>query len=336
MLLEIILFVLGFIFLIEGSDLFVKVSSKLAKKLGVSNFVIGLTIVAVGTSLPELISCIFASIKNQGNIIIGTIIGSNIANIGLVGGIIALMTAIKTKKQRVNKDGKILILIELLLIILIINQIISKTEGLLFMLLYLIYSVYTYKSKQKITEKKSTNQFTRYFLNLSYLNLIKKEFIKHKRKKIKKGIIIDIIILITSGLSILLGAKLIVDKTIFFANLFNISKNIIGLSIIAIGTSLPELSISISAVKKGVKELALGNIIGSCIANILLILGISSIINPLSIPKLTLYYTIPFMFIITTLFLLFIKKDLKIKKYKGFILLSLYIIFLISLFLQRI
>ena len=141
-----------------------------------------------------------------------------------------------------------------------------------------------------------------------------------------------ILITVLSGAAVVFGAKYLVQEAIFFANLLNIPENIIGLSLIAIGTSLPELFISVSAALKGYGNIAVGNIIGSNIANIFLVIGVSGLISPIEIIKSTIYYTAPFMIFMSILLLVFIRSQWKIRRIEGTIFLILYTIFMVLLF----
>jgi len=338
MIINVALFLLGIVLLIKGSDFFVKHSSVIAKKIGISEFIIGLTLVAIGTSLPELISSIVASTKNQSEIILGNVVGSNIANIGLIGGIIGILAIKKTKQDVQMRDIMIMIFTLIIFYLFILDGTINIIEGLVFLILYIAYIVFLLEDNQGKKDKRTFKHFLVFFLKFKYIkslkNRIKKESVS-KQKFEETKMLGNLLSIILSGVAIYLGARFLVEQTIFFGDYFGISKTIIGLSVIALGTSLPELGVSISAVKRGFGGIALGNLIGSNISNILLVLGVSSLINEILIDKLTLYYSGVFMLFISLVFWLFMRTDYKLKKREGIFLLMLYVGFLVSLILIR-
>ena len=346
-LLNILLFVVGLILLIKGADFFIKAAASIAKKLGVSEFVIGLTLVALATSLPELAASIASALKNESGIIIGNVVGSNIANIGLIVGLGAALRVIKTNKEMLKRDGYIMLFAALLFLVFIIDGSIGRFEAGFFLLLYVSYMMFLFSLEKEVKEKYHFKEFLIYFFKFRYITTIRSRILarkkknKHKvspqeKKKIKKlftaGLVNDFIMLIVGGGVIVLGANYVISEAIFFANLLGISSTLIGISLIALGTSLPELSVSLRALGKGYGNIAIGNIIGSNIANIFLILGVSGLMLPLEITKSVLFFSAPFMIFISALLLLFMRKDWKVSRYEGLALILLYILFMIVLF----
>jgi cation:H+ antiporter len=345
---EIILFIAGLILLVKGADYFIKSAASIAKKLGVSGFIIGLTLVALGTSIPELASSIVAALRNASGIIIGNVIGSNIANIGLIIGVAATIALIKTKKQMIWRDGLIMLFASGLFYIFMINNVISRIEAGILLLLYVAYMAFLIEEQPKF-EDYHFGHFLRYFFRFRYLYTIRSkllapfipkkkdhrkdkkyspEMTKKEKELFRKDLIKDFLIVFISGAAVVFGAKYLVQEAIFFATLLNIPENIIGLSLIAIGTSLPELFVSVSAALKGYGNIAVGNVIGSNIANIFLIIGVSGLIAPISIIRTTLLYTAPFMILMTILLLAFIRSQWKIRRIEGTIFLILYAVFM--------
>ena len=351
---EIILFLVGLVLLVLGAEYFIKSSASIAKKLGISEFIIGLTLVALGTSIPELASSIVAALANASGIIIGNVVGSNIANIGLIVGIAATIALIKTKKEMIWRDGLIMIFASVLFYIFMLNGSISKIEAGILLLLYIAYMAFLIEEQPEF-EEYHFGHFLRYFLEFRYLNTIKSklfapfipkkndhrknkkyspEMTKKEKELFRKGLIKDILITILSGAAVVFGAKYLVQEAIFFANLFNVPDTLIGLSLIAVGTSLPELFVSVSAAFKGYGNIAVGNIIGSNIANIFLIIGVSGLIRSIEIIKGTLYYTAPFMIFMSILLLVFIRSQWKIRRIEGTIFLVLYAVFMTLMFVN--
>ncbi|MBD3249643.1 calcium/sodium antiporter [Candidatus Woesearchaeota archaeon] len=346
MYIHIFIFLLGLVLLVKGSDLFVKSAASIAKKLGVSEFIIGLTLVAFGTSLPELASATAASIKDASGIILGNVMGSNIANICLILGLAALFGTAKTYKEMLRRDGYILLMVTFIFLIFIADGTISRIKGVFFLLMYISYTFFLFEMGPEL--KYDYRDFIRYLYKFRYLmtirsriiagfNNLKNKVSSREKREIKAlfkaGLMKDFLMLIITCLAIILGANYLVEESIFFAYLLNIPQTLIGITVIAIGTSLPELSVAVSAVKKGFGDIAIGGVIGSNISNIALILGVSSLIRPLSVIRSTIYFTAPFLMIVSIIFVVFIRTRWKIQKKEAIALLGLYTIFMILILL---
>jgi cation:H+ antiporter len=337
---NILLLIVGLILLVKGSDFFVKTASSIAQKLGVSELIIGLTLVAIGTSIPELFSSIFASLKQEGDIVIGNVMGSNIANIGLIVGMAATIAVITTKEEMLRRDGYIMLLAAFLCYIFIFDGLISRIEAIPFLLLYIAYLVFLVETKQGREGKYHFKEFLKYFLKFGYLKAMSQRIKSSPNRKTggegsgepEKRLGRDLILLAASGVAIVGGANYLIDGAVFVAELFAVPKTIIGISLVAVGTSLPEVAVSLTASRRGYGNIAIGNIIGSNIANIFLILGVSSLIFPLPIGESTIRYTGPFMIVMTILLLVFIKTQWEVRRYEGIGLLLLYIGFMIFIF----
>jgi len=258
-----ILLILGFVFLIKGADLLVDGASSLAKRFKISDIVIGLTIVAFGTSAPELVVNIIASWQGAADIAISNILGSNIANILLIGGIAAMIYPIRVNKGTAWKEIP-MSLFAVLFLLLIANDFfipktsasfISRLDGMVLIGFFLVFLYYTF-GMAKVEGQE-----------------------KEDYKKHKLGITIAYIVIGIASLTI--GGKWIIDSVSVIALKFGFSQALVGLTVVAIGTSLPELATSAVAAFKKSADLAIGNIVGSNIFNIFWILGLSSIIRPL-------------------------------------------------------
>ncbi|MBU0466532.1 MAG: calcium/sodium antiporter [Nanoarchaeota archaeon] len=332
----------GLILLVKGSDYFVKSAASISKRFGVSEFVIGLTLVAFGTSIPELASSVAASLNRSSGLIIGNVVGSNIANIGLIIGITSLVAVIKTNKGMLKRDGYIMVFVALIFLIFSLNGTISRLESGVLLLLYVAYTLFLFEMKPELEGKYNFKEFFEYLYKFQYVTTIRKKalsgFSKNKKKEMvgvaKVGLFKDFVVLIFGGIAIVFGAKYLVGQAVYFADIFNLPQTLVGISLIAIGTSLPELSVSISAARKGFANIAIGNIIGSNIANVLLVAGISGIIFPLEVLRSTVYYIIPFMIFMSVLLLAFLRTRWKITKIEGAILLLLYVVFMVLLVTQ--
>jgi len=347
--LEFLIFGIALAVLVKGADFFIDSASKLAKYFGVSDFVVGLTIVALGTSLPEFASAIAATLRGNTGLVIGNIVGSNIANMGLILGLSSIIVVLEIKKTMFRRDGLFLIIISILFLIFALNKNISRIEGLVLYTLFMFYISYLFKfqpSKGRFGFHKYLANFNgAFFKRLIRPNTYKEiilegfKFIGPKRKSLTPeeetflNMFKNVSLLIIGGIAIFYGAKYLIPSAVNISVYFKIPEDIVGLVLIALGTSLPELFVCLTALKKGLGNILIGNIIGSNIANILFIGGVSAIIHPLSINTISLYYTIPFMILMTFMLLTFIRSHWILRMFEGLILLTLYILFIISLVL---
>ena len=256
LLIAILFIVVGFIFLVKGADLFVESASSVAKKLGVSSLIIGLTIVAFGTSMPELAVSVTAALQGANEIAVGNVVGSNIINLLIVAGGSACIYPIVVNKTILNRDWPISIIAAVLLTIMLIDQKISILEGAVLLVCFVTMLVVQIKQTKKSEDiQADTNDsFEKLFLFLI--------------------IGID---------GIVIGVQLVVDGATSLARIMGLSETLIGLTIVAFGTSLPELVTSLVAAKKGENEIAMGNVIGSNLFNIFCILGVSAVLHPIAV-----------------------------------------------------
>ena len=287
----IILLILGFILLFFGADWLVEGSKDIANRLNIPTIVIGLTLVSLGTSLPEAAVSFTAALKGNSQISISNILGSDILNLCIIFGVVALFPSIKALPEDIFKSTKRDILTSALAAIILSlfmifagSQVLPRALGysLLIMLAAYLLIIYRYSKNNENTEDHE-------------LTLVK-----------------SLLLILLGIVAVILGGQLVVQNSIILAKILNISDTIIGLTIVALGTSLPELTTSIISAKKGEHGIAIGNAIGSNIINILLILGVSSIISPLSINVHNIQDAIIFASInIVILLYLLLKKQLK-------------------------
>jgi cation:H+ antiporter len=263
MTLAIIYLLAGLVLLYFGAEGLVRGSSSLALRLGLSPLVVGLTVVAFGTSSPELMVSLRAALAGQSDISVGNVVGSNICNIGLILGLCALITPIATSSQIVRIDIPIMIGITALSLLLMADGNLGRTEGIIFVLILVAYVI-----------------FSIYIARRQPADALGAEF-GEEVKISKRGLAIDILMVI-GGLALLLfGARFLVDGAVIIARTYEWSEALIGLTIVAIGTSLPELATSLLAAIKKESDIAVGNIVGSNIFNLVGILGITAIVHPL-------------------------------------------------------
>jgi cation:H+ antiporter len=304
-----ILFVIGFVLLIAGANLLVEGSASIAKKLNISSIVIGLTIVAFGTSAPEFIVNIFASIQGNTDIAIGNILGSNIVNILFILGVSAVIFPLATKENTVWKEIPLSLLAAILLGVMVNDTLIdggtfsgiTRIDGIIFLAFFIIFLYYTF-GISKVTGENTD-------LEIKEMSYMKSS------------------LYIVGGLSgLIFGGKWIVDGAIKIAEGLNVSQSLIGLTIVAIGTSLPELATSAVAAYKKQSDIAIGNVVGSNIFNIFFILGFSALIRPLPFSKTSDIDIIMTIFSSLILFLImFIGKKHTIERWQGITMIIIYI-----------
>jgi cation:H+ antiporter len=259
MIIEVIFLVLGLVLLVVGSDLLLRSSVDLSLKYNVSKLVIGLTIVSFATSAPELLISVSSVLKDSSDIAVSNVIGSNIANIGMVFSIALLFVTIKIKKENIKYDFPWLIIVSLLFIWFLQDSQIDRFEGVVFTSVLVLFIIFSFKFR--VNENEDLDDLSTSNMSLSKI----------------------FIFLALSSILLYLGSELFVESSIFFANYFGVSERVIGLTMVAMGTSLPELATTLVAIYKKELDISIGNIIGSNIFNILAVIGITSIIRTLSI-----------------------------------------------------
>lgn len=318
MILSICLIAVGFLLLIKGADFLVDGASSIAKKFHIPEIIIGLTIVSIGTSMPELFISSTSNLNGSSDMAIGNIIGSNICNLLLILGLATVIRPIKFQREtRLIETPMCLIITIIFLVFCNTNLGISKFEAIVLISLFILFIIYTIfmAIKGEKFDKEDDDA---------------DEIIEENKSSIIKSIIF--IILGIVGLKF--GGDLTVNNSIIVAEKLNISEKIIGLTILAIGTSLPELVTSVTAAIKGNSDIAVGNIIGSNIFNILLILGISGLIAPLDY---NVTYNIQMAILITAMLVLslfpLIPPKNKMSRINGGIYLVMYAIYMLILFM---
>ena len=308
-----ILLIIGFFFLIKGADLFVDGAASIARKFNIPSMIIGLTIVAMGTSAPEAAVSITSSLSGQNDMSVANVVGSNFFNILVVLGVSSLISKLPVQKNTIKKDTPFLLIVSGLLLVFGINKYISRIEGLILLIVFVYFLYSTVKMAKSATNLDSSSD--------NEIALAESD--TTTQTPILKTVILSVI----GILGIVIGGDMVVDSATSIATLFGMSANLVGLTIVAIGTSLPEFVTSIVAIKKGETEIAIGNVIGSNIFNILLVLGLATFISPITISTLALIDTI-FMLCITILLYLFMKKDYSLLKKHGIILVGIYIVYM--------
>lgn len=317
-----LLLIIGFLLLIKGADMFVDGSSRLAKAFKIPPIIIGLTIVAFGTSTPEAAVSISASISGSSGISIGNAIGSNLVNISLILGLTAFITPLQVQKKTILKEIPLALLASIALLVLLLdvqlqglsNNALSRSDGIMLLLLFGVFLYYILE----VALKNKNNQ--------NYL--LKPVEVKGTKSK-------NLLILVIGLIGLVGGGYLVVYYGKEIALSLGMSETLVGLTIVAVGTSLPELVTSITAALKKESEIALGNIIGSNIFNIMFILGASATINPLTLNQ-NLVFDIVLMISLTFIVLIFsYTHQRKINRLEGLILALVYIAYLIFIIIRN-
>jgi cation:H+ antiporter len=305
MIVHILLFIAGLAALYFGADRLVSGAAGIATRFGIPALVVGLTVVAFGTSTPELVVSITATVKGKGDIALGNIIGSNIFNIALILGLAAVIRPLHIHLRSITSEIPIMILAALLMLILSIDNLINRLDGLLFLAGIVAFVFFSYRNERRESSLISEKEV--------------REFTKTASKNTSALFLTVSIVLGLTGLT--LGAELLVRSSVAFAVFFGFSEKFIGLTIVAFGTSLPEFATSIIAAIRAEADISVGNIIGSNIFNILAILGLASLVQPISLGGGLVasgyIWDYLLMILLSCLLWLFMKTGMKITRIEG-------------------
>lgn len=253
---QIVLLVVGFAMLVKGADWFVDGAAGIATKFGIPQLVVGLTIVAMGTSAPEAAVSITAALKDNAGITIGNVVGSNILNVLIILGLTGVITTVAIQKSTLKIEIPFMLVVTLVLMAMGANGgNVSRLEGVILWLLFIVY--------------------------LTYLFILAKKGNKDEEKPEERSVLKLLVLAVIGGVIVVLGSNVTVDAATAIARIIGLSENFIGLTIVALGTSLPELVTSVTAAKKGNADIAIGNIVGSNVFNILFVVGTSALIIPI-------------------------------------------------------
>ena len=312
---DLIYLILGIIGLYFGAEWLVGSSSKLALKIGVSPLVIGLTVVALGTSAPELAVCLRLNLESRPDAALGNIVGSNICNILLILGFSSLIRPLRVHRQIIRKELPILLMVSFALIVMLINKEVASWEGFILCVGIVIYILFSFKGANNSGEFKVEGESS------SEIDTVSSQG--------HNGIVL--IALLVAGLILLvLGAFFFEKGGIGLAKAFGVSEAVIGLTLLAFGTSLPELATSIVACMKNEGDIIVGNAVGSSIFNVLAILGITALFKPLSVNDINLIdYSIMIGAVIFCW--LFIYKKMELNRIKGVVFLGCYAAYITSI-----
>ena len=316
-------FIAGFILLVGGAEFLVRGASRIAARFNVSSTVIGLTIVAFGTSLPELLVSVVANIEGDGGseIAIGNIVGSNISNIGLTLGIAGLLAIIPIERSLLRREYPFLIGVTVLFILMSWNGTIGRVEAVFLLLGPVAFTYYSYTSARSSQHEHATE-------SLEVIEAIDAGIAQPSKHLIRDSIFV------ASGLAaLIIGAELLVTSSETIARAVGVSDLVIGLTLVSVGTGLPELATTIVAVLRNERGIAFGNVLGSNLFNMLSIGGISALIRPLPVPLHMRYFDFPVLLGITLLtFAICLPVPHQLVRWKGLLLVALYAGYIVALF----
>lgn len=304
MLIQVLIFAVSLAALIKGSDWFIESAERIGLSLGIPSFIIGVTIVAFGTSLPELATSIISVLEGESDIVIGNVVGSNITNILLVIGTVAVAAKrIKLRSSIMAIDMPMLIFSAFFLAYALMDQKISVFECVLFLIALAIFLIQSLSGNDDEETQRSAIAIK------------------------------DVGLFLLGGVLVYLGAKYTIDSLIFLASKLNVGTEMIAVSLVALGTSLPEVVVSLAAVRRGQVDIAIGNVIGSNIFNTYAVMAIPGLIGSLSIPASIMAFSLPLMVGVTILFA-FICLAREISRWEGAMLLLIYVYFIGNLITQ--
>lgn len=313
MIFTIILFLLGFVLITKGADIFIESTISVAKKTNIPEIVLGATIVSLATTFPELTVSAFASIQGHTTMSLGNAIGSIICNTGLALGLVAMIKPFKVDKKIFNSKAILLIISVTVLIILGMDKTIGRMDAMALIGLLVIYMINNYNSIPKTGSRRASNA-----ANIEYS---------------KSSDMIKLVVMFVIGITMMIiGSRLLVNNGIKIAEVLGVPQAVISLTVIALGTSLPELVSCLTAIRKSHNAISVGNILGANILNIVSVIGLSSFINDIPILKQTSMVDFPFMILLLLILIIptFIKQ--KIYRLQGLLMILTYIIYISTLY----
>ena len=325
MILHLVLFAVGLLMLYYSAGWLVKGSSSLARNLGLTPLVIGLTVVAFGTSAPELVVSLVSSIKGKSMIAIGNVVGSNICNIALVLGLSALVNPISGSRSVIQRDIPIMLGVSLYLLVISLNSKIGRLEGASLFGGIVVYTCFNYYAALKESRLKIHHE------SVAFAHAVEDiQYITSRSKQI---------VWITAGIvGVVVGAEILIDSAVAIMKVFGVSEKFIGLTIVALGTSLPELATSVVAALKKEMDISIGNLVGSNVFNILSVLGATALVKPIPISggfvQSGLLIDYLFMMFVSFLPWLMMRKTQTVTRRDGILLLSCYVGYVLYLIIK--
>ncbi len=343
--LSVFLMIVGLVMLVKGADIFVDAGSNIGRIFKISEIIIGLTFVCIGTGLPELLLSITASANGNADFVIGNIVGTNIFNMCCIMGMICIMNPLKLLRQTVRKDMNMSLLSSVILLVLLMDtfgtdltdNVISRTDGIILLLFFAVFMYYTlYEFGEYLRDRREKKYRERLEKKARGEEVPEEKKEEHVlTMKDVKAILKNLVIGIIGAAMVYFGAEIVVDNAVVIAHHFNVSQTFISIAIIAVGTSLPEITTSIAAIKKNRINIAIGNLIGSNMFNTLFVIGMAALVNPIKLTETSLLIDCA-VFVITCLTLvLFTKRKPEISRTEGLTLISIYIVYIAYVIFRR-
>jgi cation:H+ antiporter len=318
MLLQAGAFIAGLVGLYYGAEWLVLGSARLARSFGISALVVGLTVVAFGTSAPELVVSVVATLRDQSGVAVGNVVGSNIANIGLILGLAALISSMRVQMRLLTREMPVMLLATVAFLVFSYDGALSRIDGALLLAGFAGYMLMMLRAA-RIEPTLIESQFEGF-------EQAERMVDPDSSHRLRNTLLLIVGLIVLAG-----GAQLLVTSAVFFARALGISELVIGLTVVAIGTSLPELATSAIAALRGEADIAIGNIVGSNIFNILLILGVAPLVRPMAVDGTLFSFEIPVMVAFALVLPLLGRTGLKVARWEGLLLLLAYLAFTVVL-----
>ena len=348
MLSHIAILAVSLIVLVKSADWFVEFAGRAARRLGVSDLMIGLTITSVGTSLPELASSVSASAQGHSALAVGNVVGANIANIGLILGVAAIVRPFATQQRMHDRDGFIMVAAAGLLFLAVLDNELARMEAIAFVLFYVGYVTFAARTDREDAEVRFAD-FMEFFFDI---NRPRKLFRRRRKKSAddsvdgsaadappkessRSGLLHEIGVAVISCAAVVVSARFLVQEAVWAAGQLGVPESLIGLTLIALGTTQPELVIAITAARRGNGDMVVGNVMGSNIANVLLVLGLAGSVKPLEVPESSVVQTVPMLIFFSLGLLYIIKSGWRVTRRQGVFAVSCYAVFIAAAFLSN-
>lgn len=315
MFITVILFLIGFVLITKGADIFINCTVDIGKRTNISEIVLGATIVSFATTLPELTVSLCASLDGHTTMSLGNAVGSIICNTGLVLGLVAFISPFKVDKKMFFSKSILLLICVVSLLILGIDKVITKTDSIMLLALLVVYMYSNYKSVSNKGVGSRSNNTTKLSVEKSSSGWI----------KIMSLFIVGLIMMV-------IGSRLLVDNGVVIAEYIGVPQGVISLTVIALGTSLPELVSSLTAIKKNHHAISVGNVLGANILNIVSVIGISAIPSEIPILSQNMNIDFPFMILLLLILILPTIKNNKLYRWQGLIMLIVYFVYIGTLY----
>ncbi len=300
---QFLLLIVGLVFVIKGADYFVDAAVSVARKTGMSEVLIGATLVSMATTLPEMAVSTYSSYLNKTDLAVGNAVGSVIFNTGIILGFSILLKPIVIKDKKFSSKAIFMLLAGILLGLFAINAEVTFPEGLLLVTLFIVYTIFMFRFSPLKVKDKQIDTTPAWLLTVKFVG---------------------------GAMAVVFGSRLMVNAAVSIAEALGVSTAIIGLTIVAIGTSLPELVTSLTAIRKGHQNVSVGNIVGANFLNMATVIGFSALINPLPMSTDSLKIDLPVMLLFMALIWLFGRKG-KMERWQGVVFISIYLLYFVNI-----